>query len=228
MVLTTCTTAPRPGFNRKSDALIVATGAAILCLTLLHVLRRDVDPTWVFISDYMLGDWGWLMRLAFAAMALALGVSAAIMAAFLRGWARWIVSGLLGLAASGMLIAGIFPPDPTGTPLEALTGTGTLHMIGASLDFTPVAALIGSIILAKRSGWRGNALWLLAASILTCAAMVAFIVSMPPDHVFGPETHTGLVGRLQWASYFTWFAALAFMSRRKNAESCRTEKGAER
>ncbi|MFC6761520.1 DUF998 domain-containing protein [Sulfitobacter porphyrae] len=76
MVLTTCTTAPPRAFNRKSDALIVATGAAILCLMVLHVLRRDVDPTWDFISDYMLGDWGWLMRTSFAAMALALGVSA--------------------------------------------------------------------------------------------------------------------------------------------------------
>ncbi len=208
----TTMTGPAPG--GKSVVLVASTGAALLLLIALHFLRRDVDPTWVFLSDYMLGSWGWLMRVTFTAMALALGSSAVILAGLLRGRVRWLVSGLLGLAAFGMVIGGTFPPDPAGTPVEALTGTGTLHMIGASLDFTPIAALIGSIALARQSGWRGAALWPLATSLFTVVVMVAFIISMPPDHVFGPETHSALIGRLQWASYFTWFVALAFVAYR--------------
>ncbi|MFC5584854.1 DUF998 domain-containing protein [Nitratireductor kimnyeongensis] len=196
----------------KSMVLAASSGAAFLLLIALHLLRRDLDPTWVFLSDYMLGNWGWLMRLAFMAMALALGSSAVILAALLGGWVRWLVSGLLGLAAFGMVVGGTFPPDPTGTPIEALTGTGTLHMIGASLDFTPIAALIGSIALARQSGWRGAALGLLATSLFTVVVMVAFVISMPPDHVFGHETRSALIGRMQWASYFTWFVALAFVA----------------
>lgn len=152
-----------PVFGGRSAVLVASSGVAFLLVTALHFLRRDVDPTWVFLSDYMLGDWGWLMRFTFAAMALALGSSAVILAVLLHGWVRWVVSGLLGLAAFGMIIGGTFPPDPTGTPTEALTGTGTLHIIGASLDFTPIAALIGSIALARQLGWRGAALWLLAS-----------------------------------------------------------------
>lgn len=212
------TTMTGPVLGGKSMVLVASTGAAFLLLTALHFLRRDVDPTWVFISDYMLGIWGWLMRFTFAAMALALGSSAVILAVLLRGWGRWIVSGLLGLAAIGMVIGGTFPPDPTGTPVEALTGTGTLHIIGASLDFTPIAALIGSLTLAHQSGWRGAALWLLATSLFTVVVMVAFIISMPPDHVFGPETHSALIGRLQWLSYFIWFVALAFVAYQNRAQ----------
>jgi len=213
------TTMTGPVFGGKSAVLVASTGAALLLLIALHFLRPDVDPTWVFLSDYMLGSWGWLMRFTFAAMALALGSSAVILAVLLRGWGRWIVSGLLGLAAFGMVIGGVFPPDPTGTPVEALTGTGTLHMIGASLDFTPIAALIGSITLARQSGGRGAALWLLVASLFTVFVMVAFIISMPPDHVFGPETHSALIGRLQWLSYFIWFVGLAFVAYRGRREN---------
>lgn len=207
-----------PVFGGKSAVLVASTGAVFLLLTALHFLRRDVDPTWVFLSDYMLGSWGWLMRFTFAAMALALGSSAVILAVLLRGWVRWIVSGLLGLASFGMMIGGVFPPDPTGTPVEALTGTGTLHIIGASLDFTPIAALIGSITFSRQSGGRGAALWLLVASLFTVFVMVAFIISMPPDHVFGPETHSALIGRLQWLSYFIWFVALAFVAYQNRAQ----------
>ncbi|WP_152512261.1 MULTISPECIES: DUF998 domain-containing protein [unclassified Labrenzia] len=214
-----------PVIGGKSAVLAASTGAAFLLLTALHLLRREVDPTWVFLSDYMLGNWGWLMRFTFAAMALALGSSAVILAVLLHGWVRWIVSGLLGLAAFGMVIGGVFPPDPTGTPIEALTGTGTLHVIGASLDFTPIAVLIGSIALARQSGWRGFALWLVAISLFAVVVMVAFIMSMPPDHVFGPETHSALIGRLQWLSYFAWFVALAFAAYRGRPEEPHATRG---
>jgi hypothetical protein len=207
--VTTDTIAPRLDQDRSAVLLRVATGATFLLLATLHLLRPDLDATSVFISDYMLGAWGWLMRLTFAAMALALGASAAILAGRLKGWTRWVAPGLLGLATLGMVIAGIFPPDPTGTPSEAMTGIGQMHMLGASLDFTPIAALIASITLARRAGWRGAERLLLAAALLTVAVMVAFIASIPTDHVFGPESHSALIGRLQWVSYFAWFAALA-------------------
>jgi hypothetical protein len=35
----------------------------------MHVLKPEIAPSWRFISEYALGDFGWLMHLAFLAFA---------------------------------------------------------------------------------------------------------------------------------------------------------------
>ena len=44
---------------------------AVLLLS-LHVLEPEFDPTWRFVSEYMLGDFGWLMHLAFLTLAVSM------------------------------------------------------------------------------------------------------------------------------------------------------------
>ena len=45
-------------------ALGAGLGFALL-LVLLHVLRPDLDPSWRFISEYAIGNFGYLMIIAF-------------------------------------------------------------------------------------------------------------------------------------------------------------------
>jgi len=37
----------------------------LFLLLLLHFLKREFDPSWRMISEYEIGHFGWLMRLAF-------------------------------------------------------------------------------------------------------------------------------------------------------------------
>ena len=55
-----------------SRAAGVAHGAATLFLLLfasLHFLEPEFDPSWCFLSEYALGNYGWMMVLAFFALA---------------------------------------------------------------------------------------------------------------------------------------------------------------
>ena len=41
----------------------------VLLLGSLHLLEPEFNPSWRFLSQYELGEFGWLMRLAFLALA---------------------------------------------------------------------------------------------------------------------------------------------------------------
>ena len=48
----------------ESASIIFAT-VFLIILFLLHFLKRELDPSWRMISEYEIGRFGWLMRLAF-------------------------------------------------------------------------------------------------------------------------------------------------------------------
>ena len=52
---TACWHWPAPGSSRPSSFV-------------LHVVEDEFEPCSRFISEYVLGDWGWLMNLAFIAL----------------------------------------------------------------------------------------------------------------------------------------------------------------
>src|SRR5665648_39410 len=44
---------------------IVFAALFLVILFLLHFLKRELDPSWRMISEYEIGRFGWMMRLAF-------------------------------------------------------------------------------------------------------------------------------------------------------------------
>ncbi len=91
---TIITTMPPAGFARIAAWMaLAASGVFLVLLAALHVLKPDLDPSWRFISEYELGDYGWVMRVAFFALAL----SCAGMGVALGSQIRTI-GGYLGLA----------------------------------------------------------------------------------------------------------------------------------
>ena len=60
-------------FERNTARLSIATGALfLLLLGSLHLIEPEFDPAWRFISEYTLGRFGWMMTLAFLALAVSL------------------------------------------------------------------------------------------------------------------------------------------------------------
>ena len=55
----------------RSAALLALAGAATFAVLLaaLHFLKPGLDPSWHFISEYAIGEYGWIMALAFLSLA---------------------------------------------------------------------------------------------------------------------------------------------------------------
>ncbi len=140
-----------------------AAAAFVVLLAALHLLRPELDPSWRFISEYEIGAFGWLMRLAF----LSLAVSYVALFIALRPQLRTL-GGYLGLAcllisAAGLTLAAVFRTDPITTSPNAMTTSGQLHSLGGTLGFAmPLASVIISWSLARNPAWfsaRRSLLW---------------------------------------------------------------------
>ena len=55
-------------------ALLSFAGAAtfVVLLAALHFIKPELDPSWHFVSEYAIGDYGWIMVLRFFPWLLAL------------------------------------------------------------------------------------------------------------------------------------------------------------
>jgi hypothetical protein len=107
----------------------------------------------------------------------------------------------LGVAAIGILIAAIFTTDPATTRGEAATFSGRMHVLGASLDYTPLPrSCLVSAWLATKPG-RPTRRRLFITVGVTLVALTAFMFTLPYDGKIGPGVMAGLFGRLLLVSY---------------------------
>lgn len=197
----------KPVFAVAANAAMLSMAAGILFVLLLlslHLLEPEFDPTWRFVSEYALGKFGWMMHLAFLALAISLVSSGVAIFLQIRTWPGYIGLTILGISAIGILIAAVFRTDPVTTSREAATFSGTVHVFGASLDYTPVAALLLSFSLTRNQTWWPIRKGLFIATGITWVAMVAFMVVLPYDGKVGPGVLAGLFGRFLLVSYLGW------------------------
>jgi hypothetical protein len=197
------TTSPLSARAASAARVSIASGLTfVLLLGSLHLLEPGFDPTWRFVSEYALGQFGWMMHLAFLALAISLASAGVAIASQVRTVVGYIGLALLGLAALGILIAAVFTTDPAATSrAAAATLSGKLHVLGASLDYTPIAALLLSFSLARNQAWRPIRKWLFIATGIALLALAAFTFALPYDGKVGPSVRAGLFGRVLLVSY---------------------------
>jgi Protein of unknown function (DUF998) len=105
----------------SAQITIVATSLFVVLLGLLHLLEPEFDPKWRLISEYELGNYGWLMRIAFYSLAAGCISLFIAIRAQIRGIGGTIGLVLLLVIAVGLTIGGIFTTDPITTPADAHT-----------------------------------------------------------------------------------------------------------
>jgi Protein of unknown function (DUF998) len=199
---------PRPvtAIGRGLPAIgIAASVSFVVLLAALHVIQRDLDPTWRFVSEYALGTGGFLMAVAF----LALAIASVSVGALYWGQARTLIGRigvvLAGISGLGMLIAAICPTDPINTAPDDATLNGTLHMVGGQLNLTPLAILLITIGLGKNTAWRSIRPAQLVVVATALVVAVAFGASSATAHDgFGPGDYAGLFGRIMLVAYAAW------------------------
>jgi len=213
----TATAKPVAAVSSTAARLSFAAAATfVVLLAALHAIKPELDPSWHFISEYAIGRYGWIMVLAF--LALALGYVSLFVA--IRSHLRTI-TGRIGLAlllvgALGLAIAAIFTTDPITVSKDAVTTEGTLHNLGGTLGIAmPCAAALIGWKLARNPAWSSAKRPLLWATVL---ALVGFMVSffslgvmvLQSEGTFGPEVLVGWPNRFEMLAYSVWLMTVAW------------------
>lgn len=190
-------------------------GGALLfaiLLGLLHILRTDLAPGWHVISEYANGPHGWLMTIAFAALATSCAATALAIAPYADGWGVWIGLGLVTLAAIGLGMAALFPADIVQDPMPPMSWTGNMHGIASMLGNPTL--MVGMLVLAY--ALPGHTPWQDAGGVLQIfahLAWISFVAMMVGMFVFLPQGTGGLAAlvgggnRLLVIAYAVWLAA---------------------
>ena len=202
-------------------AAIVFAATFLIILFLLHFLKPELDPSWRMISEYEIGRFGWLMRLAFFAW------GASVIAMLLTVWpslqpvagtiARWWFV-LIAIALFG---AGIFKTDP----ITDLTDSAVnkLHTICGALVILsfPIAATLAVLSLLGDPAWSASQALLLIATALTWVGVVAYFASItismkrdPSAGRSGPTIRMGWPNRFMVVMYIVWIIVVAATSLR--------------
>jgi len=218
MPKSTIATKPITRFCRNAAHVSFLAGAAfVLCLALLHILKPELDPSWHFISEYEIGDYGWLMQLAFFCLTLSCaGLGLAIIGE-VRTFGGYVGLASLLLAAVGMALAGIFVTEPITPSRIAQTTHGKLHELGAMLDGVPIAAILINWSLARNQAWRPARRLLFWTACLPLIGLLVFILSLammlpPPGTSLGPGVLVGWPNRIMILAHCAWLMPVAWQA----------------
>jgi hypothetical protein len=194
--------------------------ALFILVFLIEEAVRPGYPSWkYYVSQLGTGPGGWVQDLNFVQCGLAsLGFAVALRLLFRGGKAAIGGPALLALYALAMLVAGVFPTDPTlgyppGTSRPATpTLHGMLHGLAGAVVFTvlPITCFVVARRFVGVASWRGWALY----TALTGAVMLVFgIVSIAaaPLAETGrwPNAPIGLLQRVAIIVGFGWISLLA-------------------
>jgi hypothetical protein len=200
---------------------LAASIATLIFLVALHFLSPEFNPAWRMVSEYALGNYGWVLSLMFVAWGLSSWVLAFTIWSQVKTTAGKIGLIFLILAGLGEIMASIFDIRQ---PLHSAAG-----LIG--IPSLPIAAMLISISLShteewfaakKALLWTANLTWisvllLIGAFILMIVTYTQSGASVDPNAAIKalPEGVIGLVG---WANrflvvvYCVWTMTVAWLA----------------
>lgn len=205
-----------PTVERLHKRRLLACGIVVaplfLFVAVVQILvRPGFDITQHAVSSLQNGEFGWVQSASFMAAGLLSILCAWGMRHLLRGsrggtWGPLLV-GIFGI---GMVLAGLFPPDPAfgfpagapEGPPESMSTGGGLHSAGFFVAF--IALIAGCFVLARHFGrtspaWRNGCL---AVGIVTLLLIV-----------LGNAAFPGAAGIFYFAAgaiSFTWLSTVAW------------------
>jgi hypothetical protein len=196
--------------------------AFLSLLLLLHILKPELDPSWRWISEYEIGRFGWMMRLAFfcwgsAVLALTVTLWSSLQSALGGLGAVWLM--VIAVALFG---AGIFMTAPITdrTPSRE----NSLHAIcGAVVILTfPIAATVTALSLSGGTAVSGGHGLVVVATTLAWVGLVTFLSSNivagvrspSPERIGNPDIRVGWQNRFMVVTYVVWVVVVSVASLR--------------
>ena len=205
-------------YSLLASAIFATAALALIALAALHVLKPDIHPARTMISQYALGEYGWVMALFFGALAASTGFLFFALIPHVSSVLGWIGLALLLAAAVGLAMAARFPMDPVSTPPAQMSFAGRMHgvafMIGVPCQL--FAVLLLSLVLGKQTSQASLPLLGLTAVIwLSLAVVIAVMLIVGPGKApnpDGPERFLGWPNRLFMAAYGVWLMVVAWLT----------------
>ncbi len=148
---------------------LLSAAATVLILASLHVLSPEFSPSWRVISEYALGQYGWVLSLMFVCW----GVSSWALAAAIRSQVQ-TTGGRVGLciliaAGIGELLAAVFD-------VRHMIGHGIAGLLGV-IGF-PIAALLLKDSLRRNQTWLRESKALLWIANLSWGSVVLLTAAL--------------------------------------------------
>jgi hypothetical protein len=202
--------------SRVAARVAVAGGLlSLIPLGSLHVLRPDLDPSWHVISEYAVGEYGWLMALCFLSMAIGSASLFVTLLPQVRTVGGRIGLGFLSAAVVGLAMAAMFPMDPIAAAPEGATTSGRMHGVAGAIGVPGmvVSAVVLSYSLKAKPRWAPLRLPLLALAHLTWVSFVLlfiFLAILMQRHTMSGPWKVGWANRLLMYAYGTWVMIAAW------------------
>jgi hypothetical membrane protein len=168
----------------------------------LHFLDSGLDPVKVYMSDYALGPYGWLMKSAFFGVGLGtIAIGLGLRATLETGKRVTPAVVLVMVAGIGFLVAGTFNTDPYDA-VEATT-SGSIHLLGALVLFLSLVVSAWLLRGVFSRDWR----WLdfSRPTLWFAIALTATFVFM-----FVGPLGAGLDQRIFVVAVMSWLALLGW------------------
>lgn len=170
----------------------------VASLVILHFLSTGMDLMRDYVSNLANEPLGlFFVGSAFihglGNLSLTLGLRGALHPGRLRTWAIT----LLGLAAMGILLAALFPVEPSGQDPSTV---GRVHRTAASTTFMLelAAMFIFSVMFSSDQRWRRQQAVSLTLSVSAAIAVTLFVIAIQLD------VAPGLAERVALAVFLAW------------------------
>jgi hypothetical protein len=185
----------------KSIALISFCGCTlfVLIVCLLHFLRPDKNRLSCFVSEYAVGNYGWLMSIAFYTLAIAAAVLLIGLLQDCKASATGCIT--LGILSVGILLAGIFPTDLPGEPP---TPRGLVHGFAALIALLNfgISMIAWGIVFKRNESWKSFAKPSIFFGVVSLVLLIIFVGS--PISFRGLTQRILLVWDISWLLLVSW------------------------
>jgi hypothetical protein len=183
---------------------LAAAATSLVVLAALHVISPEFDPSWRMVSEYALGDYGWVLGLMFLSLAASCVSLSFAIKSQIRTVGGKIGLGFLLAAAAGLAMAAMFDVKHDLHGLAAMIGIPSF----------PIAAMLISVSLVRNRAWSSARRLLLWIANLTWISLVLMIVALAiglsrSGGEFGPEVLIGWPNRFLIVTYCVWLMGVA-------------------
>jgi Protein of unknown function (DUF998) len=215
MAKTTSATGTVTAISAPAARVSCATaGAFLVLLVILHIIKPELDPSWRPASEYAIGDYGWVMMIAFFSMALSCAALVAAVRSQIGTIGGRIGLCLLLIVAAALVIGGIFVVDPvTIKAPEEMTTHGTRHNVAGAITIPglPIAGVLISRSLRRGQAWRAamrSIRW--TAHLMWISVTVFLITVISSGGNLGPGSRVGWLNRLVVLTYCAWLMTVSW------------------
>ena len=203
--------------QRAANISFWSTVIFLVLIAALHFIKPEFEPSWRLLSEYAIGNNGWIMQVAFFFLSISSFACFFAIRSQIKSKTGKVGLWLLFIVGISIIVAGIFVMDPVTAGKDELTTHGSLHGM-ASMIGVPglsIAAMLISFSLAhKNSYWAfvKKPIKLAAYFSLICLVLMfasVFIGLGKTGGKFGPDLLVGWANRLLAVSWCIWLMLIA-------------------